>query len=211
MSGDLGSLQSGVQSHAHRISGAGNVPQMFACVKCLRLAFPRRVTAAPRTPGATALQAIAMRRAIKHLLTEITENSMRNPLSRSVLFIGAAVAALGLAPLASAQDEKLADLMGTDAPKAAPAKAKADAPDPEAGERARLNAEQAAAARAQLEANAASRQAYDAAVREHAEIVQAQEAAAAKAAADHAAAMARWEETVKACKRGDRARCEAGY
>lgn len=132
---------------------------------------------------------------------------MRNPLSRPVLMVGAAIATLGLAPLASAQDEKLADLLA-ESPKAATAKA--EAPDPEAGERARLNSEQAAAAQAQLDANAASQQAYDAAVRERAEIIQAQEAAAAKAAADHQAAMARWEETVKACKRGDRARCEAG-
>ena len=121
-------------------------------------------------------------------------------ISRTFLLLGAAGAALGLAPLASAAEEpKLAELMS----------APDEKPDPNAAERARLNREQADAARAQLDANAASQQAHDDAVRQREETIRQQEADAAKAAADHQAAMTRWEETVKACKRGDRVRCHA--
>ena len=82
------------------------------------------------------------------------------------------------------------------------------APGDAEAQRARLNREQANTAQAQLDANAASQRAHDDAVRQREETIRQQQADAAKAAADHEAAMARWQETVKACERGDRARCE---
>ncbi len=134
-------------------------------------------------------------------------------LPRTLLALGTAVAALGLAPLAVAQSGSLAEEMAqaSPTPGAAADATNADGPtDPTAPERARLNQEQANAACAQLEENAASKRAYDDAVREREDLIQRQAAEAARAEAAHQAAMARWEETVKACKRGDRKRCEAG-
>ncbi len=128
-------------------------------------------------------------------------------LSRTLLLLGAAGAAFGLAPLAMAQHGKLADEMTQSGPAHDSAD---DAPDPHAAERARLNQEQANAARAQLEENAASQQAHDNAVRERETLIRQQEASTASAQANYDAAMARWHQTVDACKRRDRKRCEEG-
>ena len=103
----------------------------------------------------------------------------------------------------------------SNAPRGGPAGGALSVEEQEARRRAIALATQANAAKAA--ADAAAKAAADAAAREQAAATERaaqaarDEAAAAKAAADHAAAMARWEETVKACKRGNRARCEAGY
>ena len=138
---------------------------------------------------------------------------MMDTLPRTLLALGTAVAALGLAPLAVAQSGSLAEEMAQAGPAtdaAADVHNAAPATDASTQERARLNQEQANAARAQLEENAASKRAYDDAVTERETLIRQQEASAAQARADHEAAMVRWQETVKACKRGDRKRCEAG-
>jgi len=148
-----------------------------------------------RKPGAAPLHAIENRRELKHVRHDFPENAMTTRLPRSVLLIGAACAAFGFAPLSA---EEAPPAPAADAPKA----------DSEVPESARLNREQANTAQAQLDANAASQRAHDDAVRQREETIRQQQADAAKAAADHEAAMARWQETVKACERGDRARCE---
>lgn len=88
-----------------------------------------------------------------------------------------------------------------------------DAVDPEA-QRARLNAEQAAAARAQVEQNEVNQAAHDSADKARAEAIAAHQAAAAQAQADYQAALAahqakvkQWEAEVAACKKRDRKRC----
>ena len=67
-------------------------------------------------------------------------------------------------------------------------------------QRAKLNAEQAEIGRKRAEANAASQQAYQEAVR-------AQQEAAAKAQAEYEARLKKWQEDVAACKAGDTGRC----
>ena len=132
---------------------------------------------------------------------------MISAITRTALLLGAAGATFALAPLALAQATTLAEEMAQAGPAHTGTAGDSDA---SVQERARLNQEQANAARAQLDENAASKRAHDDAVTERENLIRQQEASAAQAAADHQAAMARWEETVKACKRGDRKRCEAG-
>jgi hypothetical protein len=86
--------------------------------------------------------------------------------------------------------------------------------DPDATARTRLNAEQAEAARRQVDANLASLRAYEEAVAAHDRAVQAYEAAVAsqkaeaeKIQADYAAAVRKWEADVAACKKGQKAHC----
>lgn len=67
-------------------------------------------------------------------------------------------------------------------------------------QRAKLNAEQAEIGRKREEANAASKLAYEEAVR-------AQREAAAKAQAEYEAKLKKWQEDVAACKAGDVKRC----
>jgi hypothetical protein len=84
--------------------------------------------------------------------------------------------------------------------------------------RQQANREQAAAAKRQLEENAANQRAYDRAVREREAAIARQkaeyQAALARTEAerlrreqDHAAALARWQADVEACKKGDKSRC----
>ena len=75
-------------------------------------------------------------------------------------------------------------------------------PAPESSEaaRARLNAEQAVAAKAQVDANVAAQAAYDKALADEA-------ARAAKEKADYDASMVKWRADVEACKGGDKTRC----
>lgn len=91
-------------------------------------------------------------------------------------------------------------------------------PAREAAEREKLNSDQAAAAKRQLEQNAANQRAYDQAVREREAAIARQkaeyQAALARTEAErlrreqeHAAAIARWQADVEACKKGDKSRC----
>ena len=66
--------------------------------------------------------------------------------------------------------------------------------------RARLNAEQAAAAKKQNDENAAAKAAYEQALRDR-------DALIARQKADYDAAMKKWEADTAACKAGDRTRC----
>ena len=78
-------------------------------------------------------------------------------------------------------------------------------------QRARLNAEQAAAAQAQNDKNAASKAAYEAQVAAdkaaYEAAVSARDAEVARQKAEHDAAMAKWQADSDACKAGDRTRC----
>lgn len=73
--------------------------------------------------------------------------------------------------------------------------------------RARLNAEQAAAAKAQLDQNAASQAAYEAAVKAREAEIARIEAETARQKAEYDAAMKKWEADVSACNAGDFSRC----
>lgn len=66
--------------------------------------------------------------------------------------------------------------------------------------RARLNAEQAAAAKKQNDDNAAAKAAYDQSVRDRETLI-------AKQKADYDAAMRKWEADTAACKVGDMSKC----
>lgn len=76
---------------------------------------------------------------------------------------------------------------------------------------ARLNAEQAAIARQQLDKNIADQRAYDDAVKareaEIARVQAAYEAENARVKADYEAAMKKWQENAAACKARDKKRC----
>ncbi|MDD3797882.1 MAG: hypothetical protein PHE36_01750 [Novosphingobium sp.] len=113
-------------------------------------------------------------------------------LSRKATLLGAALFAAACPAFAIAQDTP-------EAP---------DMSDPAVQQRIEANRQQAETAQAQLDANAASQKAHDDAVQEREQVLSQQEAATAKAKADYDAAMARWKETVEACKRGDTARCK---
>ena len=76
-------------------------------------------------------------------------------------------------------------------------------------DRARLNAEQAAAAKAQVDQNTAAQAAYEAAVKAREEAIAAQAAAQAQAQADYEAATAKWQADNAACQGGDKVRCAA--
>ena len=78
-------------------------------------------------------------------------------------------------------------------------------------QRIRLNAEQAAAAKAQNDRNAAAKAAYEAQVAAdkaaYDAAVAAREAAIAKQQAEYDAAMAKWKADTEACQKGDMTRC----
>jgi predicted methyltransferase len=67
-------------------------------------------------------------------------------------------------------------------------------------QRALLNAEQSAAARAQLDQNTANQKAFD-------DATKARDAEIARVKAEYEAAVKKWEEDVAACKAGDAMRC----
>ena len=101
---------------------------------------------------------------------------MISAMTRTALLLGAAGATFALAPLALAQSSTLAEEMAQAGPEPAAAAPESDA---SAQDRARLNQEQANAARAQLEENAASKRAYDDAVAERENLIRQQEASTA--------------------------------
>ena len=108
---------------------------------------------------------------------------------RNILAI-ATILALVAAPMAAAKPQPAPQV-------AAPVPVPTATPEEQ---RARLNAEQSAAARAQLDQNTANQQAFD-------DATKARDMEIARVKAEYEAAVKKWEEDVAACKAGDTTRC----
>lgn len=98
-------------------------------------------------------------------------------------------------------------LLALSAAFSAPALAAAQQAETPEEARARLNSEQAAAAKAQLDQNAASKAAYEEAVRAREAEIARIEAETARQKAEYEASMKKWEADVAACNAGDWSRC----